>query len=87
MGTMSLYPPCSSLACTAQCAKVLVGRAPVSDGNIEVLPTPAGSLQDHSSTEPTLKHSLTSLETLATVFCLTVSNFTFWDNFLYFLCH
>ena len=80
-GAKSLSFPCSSGVCSVKHAKVLVGRARMSDGNTEVLPAPAASLHDHSITELALKHSFPSLETFATVFCLTVSDFPFQDTF------
>lgn len=77
----SLSLPCNSLVCSVQRAKALVGRARMSGGNTEVLPAPAGSLRDHSITELALKHSFPSLETFATIFYVTVSDFPFWIPF------
>lgn len=77
----SLSLPCSSLVCSVQGAKALGGRAHMSGGNTEVQPARVCSLHDHSITELALKHSFPSLETFATIFCLTVSDFPFRDTF------
>lgn len=47
-GTKSLSLLCSSVVCSVQCAKAVVGRVCVSGGNTEVIPAPAGSLRDPS---------------------------------------